>query len=125
MESPESNSLLTALREFSKERAWEPFHTSKNLAMALSVEASEIVELFQWLTPQESESLTERQRQALEEEIGDVMIYLTMLAGRHNLDPLRAAWRKMALNRLKYPAEQVRGKALKAEYYTTVDPNDT
>lgn len=103
--------LRDALGEFARERQWERFHTSKNLAMALSVEASEVVELLQWLTPEEGENLTPAQRQALEEEIGDVLIYLTMLADRHGLDPLEAAWRKMALNRRKYPVDQSRGRA--------------
>ncbi len=103
--------LMTALRGFARERQWQPFHTSKNLAMALSVEAAEIVELFQWLTPEQSRDLTPQQRAALEEEIGDVMIYLTMLAGRHDLDPLAAAWKKMAINHRKYPVERARGRA--------------
>ena len=109
--------LMAALRLFAQERDWERFHTSKNLAMALSVEVAELVELFQWLTPEESEQLTPRQRAALAEEVGDVLIYLTMLAGRHGLDPLAAACQKLETNRRKYPAERVRGKALKYTEY--------
>lgn len=114
--------LKTALQTFAQEREWETFHLSKNLTMALSVEVAEIVELFQWLTPQESENLTLQQRQALTEEIGDVMIYLTMLADRHQIDPLAAAWDKMAINQQKYPANQVRGKSLKATQYSKNSP---
>ncbi|MBF0125886.1 MAG: nucleotide pyrophosphohydrolase [Magnetococcales bacterium] len=119
MSATETTGLVEALRVFAREREWETFHRSKNLAMALSVEVAEIVELFQWLTLDESDQLNRRQLAALEEEIGDVMIYLTMLAGRHQLDPLAAAWRKLAINRGKYPADLVRGKALKAAEYQT------
>lgn len=113
----EMDPLRTALAEFVRRRGWEPFHTPKNLAMALSVEVSEIVEIFQWLQAEESLQLSPEKRTALEEEIGDVMIYLTMLAAKLNLDPLEAAWKKMALNNKKYPAEQVHGKSLKYNEY--------
>ncbi|MBF0448795.1 MAG: nucleotide pyrophosphohydrolase [Magnetococcales bacterium] len=95
--------LRTALDRFSRERGWGSFHSSKNLAMALSVEVAELVELFQWLTPDQSQSLTKEQSRHLAEEIGDVMIYLTMLAARHDLDPIRCAQNKMVKNTKKYP----------------------
>lgn len=116
--------LKNALAQFVQERAWEPFHTPKNLAMALSVEVAEIIELFQWLTPEQSQDLPQEKRAALANEIGDVMIYLTMLAAKLDLDPLEAAWEKMEINRKKYPAQQVRGKSLKYfEYETWKNPN--
>lgn len=74
--------LTTAIREFARERDWERFHTPKNLAMALSVEVAELVELFQWLTPEESSALVETPdgRAAIEDEIADITIYLLRLA---------------------------------------------
>ena len=85
--------------------------------MALSVEASEIVELFQWLTPEESQSFDKQKRKALEEEIGDVMIYLINLGDKFGIDPIRAAEKKLAINAKKYPARLVKGKAKKYTEY--------
>ncbi|HIJ84658.1 MAG: mazG nucleotide pyrophosphohydrolase domain protein [Magnetococcales bacterium] len=109
--------LRQALAEFAEERGWQTFHTPKNLAMALSVEVAEILEIFQWSDGVESQTLAPDKQQALAEEIGDVMIYLTMLASRFNVDPEAAAWAKMALNEKKYPAHQVFGKSLKYNEY--------
>lgn len=95
--------LQTKLMNFVKERNWEEFHSPKNLVMALSVETAELVEIFQWLEGPESGKVDAATRQHIEEEIGDVMIYLTMLAGKFNIDPVEAAHKKMALNIRKYP----------------------
>ncbi len=111
------NTLRQGVNRFSEERDWTQFHTPKNLAMALSVEASEIVELFQWLTAEESRSLSAAKRQALEEEIGDVMIYLVNLADKFDIDPLRAAEKKLRINAKKYPVRLVKGKAKKYSEY--------
>jgi len=111
------NDLIKALRAFAGERDWERYHSPKNLAMALSVEAAEIVEKFQWLSQDQSRALDAGKLAELEEEIGDVMIYLTMLADKYGLDPLVAARKKMEINRAKYPAEQVRGKSDKYTEY--------
>jgi dCTP diphosphatase len=110
-ENLEMSKLRSALKAFTQEREWAPFHTSKNLAMALSVEASEIIEIFQWLTPEQSQNLSEKQRMHLAEEVGDVMIYLTLLAANHGLDPVECAKQKMVENAKKYPADQARGQA--------------
>lgn len=115
--SGKTPSLSQALAEFADQRGWQPFHTPKNLAMALSVEVAEIVEIFQWTDPAESHTIAPDKQQALKEEIGDVMIYLTMLASRFNIDPEQAAWAKMELNEKKYPASQVYGKSLKYNEY--------
>ena len=64
------------LSKFAQDRDWEQFHTPKNLTMALSVEASELVEIFQWLTPEQSNNLTDKQMASIKEEIADVAIYL-------------------------------------------------
>lgn len=109
--------LIQRLRIFAKEREWEKFHSPKNLAMALSVEVSEIVELFQWLTEEESYNLTAGKLQQLKEEIGDVMIYLAKLADKFGIDPIEAAKEKIEINEKKYPAEMVKGKAKKYNEY--------
>lgn len=109
--------LVEKLRTFAKERDWEKFHSPKNLAMALSVEVSEIVELFQWLTEEESYKLDPEKLERLKEEIGDVMIYLTKLADKFGIDPIVAAKKKIEINEKKYPADVVRGKAKKYKEY--------
>ena len=109
--------LRTAIGAFIAERDWEQFHSPKNLAMALSVEASEIVEHFQWLTEEQSRNLPPEKLTELREEIGDVMIYLTELAEKLGVDPMEAAKAKLDMNRRKYPAELVKGKANKYTEY--------
>lgn len=109
--------LTAEIRRFNRERDWEQYHTPKNLAMALSAEASEIVELFQWLTPEQSIRLTAEKQSSLAEEIGDVMIYLVTLADKFALDPIEAATKKLESNARKYPADQVRGKSNKYTDY--------
>ena len=96
--------LQQEIRDFVAQRDWNKYHTPKNLAMALSVETSELVEIFQWLTPEESRELKGDTLTHLEEEIGDIMIYLTTLAASYGLDPLTAARKKMVKNTVKYPA---------------------
>ena len=85
----------------------------KNVAMALSVEVAELVEIFQWLSEAQSYRLDAGQRKYLEEEIGDVLIYLTGLAAKFDIDPLEEAHRKLALNRQRYPADRVKGRRTK------------
>lgn len=109
--------LMKKLRIFANERDWEQFHSPKNLAMALSVEVSEILEHFQWLTQAQSQNLGKRKLKKLEEEIGDVQIYLARLADVLGLDPMEAAFSKLKMNEEKYPAGKVRGKALKYTEY--------
>jgi NTP pyrophosphatase (non-canonical NTP hydrolase) len=110
--------LRTAIGKFISERDWEQYHSPKNLAMALSVEASEIVEHFQWLTEEESRNLPPEKLAEISEEIGDVMIYLTELADKLGVDPVEAAKAKVAINGQKYPAELVKGKASKYTEYS-------
>ncbi len=95
--------LQTNLAKFVTSRNWEQFHSPKNLAMALSVEAAELMEIFQWMESGESKTVDAATREHIEEEIGDVMIYLTMLANKFDLDPIEAAHKKMVLNAVKYP----------------------
>jgi NTP pyrophosphatase (non-canonical NTP hydrolase) len=105
--------LRDALRRFAAARDWEQFHTPKNLAMALAVEAAELLEHFQWLTPGESARLDARRKRAVEDEIADVLLYLTRLADVLDIDPLAAARRKMGVNSRKYPVRRAKGHARK------------
>ncbi len=107
------DTLRRRIRAFAQARAWDRYHTPKNLAMALSVEASELLEPFQWLTPQESQDLDPERREAVRQEIADVLIYLTRLADVLGIDLLEAAADKLALNARKYPVDKAYGNALK------------
>jgi len=109
--------LKARVRAFVAERGWERFHSPKNLAMALSVEASELVELFQWLSEEESAALDDAQRRRVAEELADVLWFLVRLSDRLDIDLLEAAGQKLAQNAQKYPAEQVRGQSKKYTDY--------
>jgi dCTP diphosphatase len=110
--------LKTRLREFAVVRDWEQFHSPKNLAMALIVEAAELVENFQWLTEEQSASLPLDKLAEVEQELADIQIYLIRLADRLNIDLEQAVNAKIELNERRYPAEKVRGSAKK---YTEFD----
>ena len=96
--------LRDALRDFCAARDWHRYHTPKNLVMALSVEAAELVEHFQWATPEESLALAPEKRAEVADEIADVLIYLTELADVLGIDPIAAARAKIVKNAAKYPA---------------------
>jgi dCTP diphosphatase len=106
--------LKERLREFARERDWEQFHSPKNLAMALIVEAAELVEHFQWLSEAQSRALDPEKREQVAQELADVFLYLVRLADRLDIDLMDAAQRKIVLNAQKYPADKVRGSAKKA-----------
>jgi len=112
---------LRALQErlavFAAERDWEKFHSPKNLAMALSVEAAELVQEFQWLTEEQSRQLDAARSERVRLELADVFIYLLRISDRLGVDLLAAADAKIALNERKYPAERVRGDARKYTEY--------
>ncbi len=92
------------LATFADDRDWEQYHTPKNLAMALSVEASELVEIFQWLTPEQSASIMESSEKVhVEEELADIMIYLIRLADKLDVDLDQAVAEKIVKNGVKYP----------------------
>lgn len=107
------SALRDELRRFAGARDWQQFHTPKNLAMALSVEAAELLEQFQWLTAEQSTHLEARRKRAVADEIADVLLYLTRLADVLQIDPLAAAQRKMRQNARKYPVLRARGNARK------------
>jgi NTP pyrophosphatase (non-canonical NTP hydrolase) len=98
------------LREFAAERDWDQFHSPKNLAMALIVEAAELVEHFQWLTEEQSQALSPDKLAEVEQEIADIQIYLIRLADKLGVDMEKAVNAKIELNAKKYPADKVRGK---------------
>jgi dCTP diphosphatase len=116
-----SEDRLTELQRrvaaFAAARDWDQFHSPKNLAMALSVEASELLEEFQWLTEEQSRVLDAERRERVRLEMADVLIYLLRLAGKLDVDLARAATDKIALNERKYPADRVRGSARKYTEY--------
>ncbi|NOZ25149.1 MAG: nucleotide pyrophosphohydrolase [Nitrospirae bacterium] len=103
------------LRVFAEERDWERFHSPKNLAMALCAEAAELLELFQWLTEEQSRDMagSERDMDLVREEVADVFIYLARLADKLGIDMEEAVLRKMELNEKKYPVDLSRGNATK------------
>jgi dCTP diphosphatase len=105
--------LRDQLRQFAAERDWQQFHAPKNLAIALSVEAAELLEHFQWLSEPASRDLSSEQRSEVAAEMADVLIYLVRLADKLDVDLLQAAQAKMVVNACKYPADQVRGSARK------------
>jgi NTP pyrophosphatase (non-canonical NTP hydrolase) len=109
--------LRITLREFATERDWDQFHSPKNLSMALSVEAAELLEHFQWLTEEQSRSLPPEVCAQVAREIADVQIYLVRLADKLDIDIDTAVSAKMEINRLKYPAERVKGSAAKYTEY--------
>jgi NTP pyrophosphatase (non-canonical NTP hydrolase) len=116
-----SEDRLTELRRrvaaFAAARDWDQFHSPKNLAMALSVEASELLEEFQWLTEEQSRSPDAERLERVRLEMADVLIYLFRLADKLDVDLLRAATDKIALNEIKYPADRVRGSPRKYTEY--------
>ena len=109
--------LRERLARFASDRDWDQFHSPKNLSMALIVEASELVEYFQWLTEQQSKNLPVEKHQAIEEEIADIFIYLIRISDKLDIDLIKAANKKIEKNKLKYPAEQVKGSSKKYTEY--------
>jgi NTP pyrophosphatase (non-canonical NTP hydrolase) len=97
------------LRRFAADRDWDQFHSPKNLASALAVEAAELLEPFQWLTEEQSRTLTAEQSQAVREEMADVLLYLIRLADKLDVDLVAAASDKIVRNSAKYPVEKARG----------------
>ena len=111
--------IRQALRAFTAEREWQRFHSPKNLAMALSGEAGELLALFQWLTEQESRQPSAALLADAADEIADVQVYLVALADQLGVDIAAAVQAKMARNAVKYPADRFRGSARKYD-----DPPD-
>lgn len=109
--------IRNRLREFSDARDWDQFHSPKNLSMALSVEVSELVECFQWLTEDQSRSLTDEQLSDISDEIADVQLYLVLLADKLGIDISIAVDQKIKKNEEKYPADKVKCSSKKYDQY--------
>lgn len=105
--------IRDALRRFAAERDWDQFHSPKNLAIALSVEASELLEQFQWVSEVDSHLLPSDKLDHVRKELADVLIYLVRLADKLEIDLMEATSKKIEENAKKYPPEKVRGSAKK------------
>lgn len=105
--------LQSAMRVFVDERDWQQFHTPKNLAMAMIVEAAELVEILQWDTPEQSQLMDANKREQLSHELADTLLYLIRLADVLGIDLIQAAQQKMLLNAQKYPVEKAKGSSAK------------
>lgn len=105
--------LALQLDKFAKEREWQPFHSPKNLASALVVEAGELLEHFQWLTEAQSREVSPEKRKIIGSEIADVLLYLIQLSSALGIDPISAAQEKVKANALKYPIDKARGTSKK------------
>ncbi|MFD9214076.1 nucleotide pyrophosphohydrolase [Streptomyces sp. NPDC059544] len=105
MTEPDLKALQRRLAEFAASRNWQPYHTPKNLAVALTVEAAELVEIFQWLTPEESARVMDDPRKArrVADEVADVLAYLLQFCEVLGVDPLRALSEKIDRNELRFP----------------------
>ena len=111
--NPALDPLRDALRQFAAERDWDQFHSPKNLASALAVEAAELLERFQWLTEDQSRRLPPEELAKVREEMADVLNYLVRLADKLDVNLLEAARDKIELNALKYPVDKARGSVKK------------
>ena len=109
----EVQALIEDLRRFAQARDWAPFHSPKNLSMALAAEAGELLENFQWLTEAQSRTLDAAKLEAVRSEVADVLLYLLQLSDALGIDPLEAARRKLAFNEQRYPVALSRGNARK------------
>lgn len=113
MKTKSLEDLQKELADFAKARNWDKFHSPKNLSIALSVEASEYIEIFQWLTEEESKNLNSKQLIEAEQEVADVSLYLLQISDKLNINILDAAYKKLEANDKKYPIEACFGSAKK------------
>lgn len=109
--------LKHKLRDFAEKRSWGQFHSPKNLACALSVEASELLEHFQWMKEDESGVLSNEKLVEIESEIADVFCYLLMISDKLHIDLIEAANKKIVLNESRYPIEKSKGRSDKYTKY--------
>jgi len=117
--------LNAVLKQFAIERDWEQFQSPKNISMALIVEAAELVEHFQWLTEEQSYTLSQEKHQEVGYEMADILLYLIRLSERLDIDLIAAAEEKVKINEKRYPADKVRGSAKKYSDYEEVEGDDS
>jgi dCTP diphosphatase len=105
--------LQRLVADFIRQRDWEQFHSPKNLAMSISIEAAELMEIFQWLDAAQADRVGQdpELRARVEEEIADVFAYMLSLANRLDIDLGEALVKKMERNAVKYPADAFRGRS--------------
>ena len=115
--------LRQKIEAFVNDRDWAQFHSPKNLAMAMIVEAAELVEHFQWDTIQESYDLSDEKRQEVAHELADTFVYLLRLAEVTGIDLIQAANDKVALNAIKYPVDKAKGSNAKYTVYQEMSEN--
>ena len=111
--------LKEKIKEFCDARDWDQFHNAKELAIALSIEASELLEIFRWKTHEETDALfkDEKKKEEIEDELADILYFLVRIAQRYDLDLSEALDRKMEKNNNKYPVEKARGSHKKYNEY--------
>jgi NTP pyrophosphatase (non-canonical NTP hydrolase) len=105
--------LTRQIVKFRDERDWKQFHSPRNLAASISIEAAELLECFQWSSDETIAEDVEKRRSEIEEEIADVLIYALLLAHDTGIDPAEAVRQKLAKNDAKYPAERAKGNRAK------------
>lgn len=104
--------IESVIKDFSEKRDWEKFHNPKNLSMALSVEASELLEIFQWLDLEQSSSLKGEKKEHAKQEIADIAVYLIRMCMKLDINLEEAIFEKMKLNEKKYPLEDDKGNKI-------------
>ncbi|MFN7161109.1 MAG: nucleotide pyrophosphohydrolase [Candidatus Gracilibacteria bacterium] len=112
-QDPRFQKVIDRINNFREAREWKQFHSPKNLAMSLAMEASEVMEFFQWCSTEEAREVVKKKNDALSEELADVGIYLLQLCEESGVDLLSAIERKMDINESKYPVEKAKGNATK------------
>jgi dCTP diphosphatase len=105
--------LTLAINNFAQERDWEQFHNPKDLAAALSIEVSELQEIMLWTPTDQSVQKVEEKREAVEHEVGDILVYLLRFCDVTGIDPIEAATKKLKLNAEKYPIHKSKGNSKK------------
>jgi NTP pyrophosphatase (non-canonical NTP hydrolase) len=107
------SALLERIKSFADERDWQQFHSPKNISMALSVEASELLEHFQWMTEEESRNVSAEKKSQIADETADVFLYLLRICEQMDIDLLTVANKKIDKNALKYPVDKAKGNSKK------------
>ena len=107
--------LKDKIKEFCEVRDWDQFHGAKELAIALSIEASELLEIFRWKSPEEVEALfgNSKKKEDIEDEMADILYFLVRMAQRYNIDLSEALDKKMEKNNNKYPVDKAKGSSKK------------
>ena len=105
--------LISEIKKFAQDRDWEQFHNPKDLAIALGIEVSELQEIMLWTPTDQSAKKIEEKREAVEHEVGDILVYLLRFCDVTGIDPIQAATKKLKLNGEKYPIHKARGNSKK------------